>query len=251
MTLRSLNRYQAFAIHLGISAVVATIVVGLVVWLWYPAPYFVAMGGAVLLRLLIGVDVVLGPLITLLIFDPKKPSLKLDLAVIAALQVAALAYGGWVMFDARPVYTVFLDDHFQTVPANSVDSASLARAAPAFRALPLDGPRVVAARLPADAQEKMAVVVGTAMGGPDVAELPHLYLPFAEAQAGAARAARALVSLSQRDKDTADLVSAFVAAQAGAPRSLGYVPVKARNRDFVAVVDRGTGDIVGYLAIVP
>ena len=36
-----------------------------------------------------------------------------------------------------------------------------------------------------------------------------------------------------------------------AGRSLGYVPVKARNRDFAAVVDRKTGEIVGYLPINP
>ncbi len=251
MTLQSLNRYQAFAIHLGISAVVATVVVALVVWLWYPAPYFVAMGGAVLLRLLIGVDVVLGPLITLLVFDPKKPSLRFDLAVIVTLQVAALAYGSWVMFEARPVYTVFYGDYFHTVPANGIDADSLARADPQFRPLPLDGPRVVAARLPADSAEAAMIVTASLTGGPDVADQPHLYFPYAQAMPAAAKAARALVTLAQRDKESSDLVSEFVAAQRGAGRSLGYLPVKARNRDFVAVVDRGTGEIVGYLSIVP
>ena len=108
MTLASFSRWQAFLIHLGISALIAATVVALVLAVWYPPPYFAGMGGPVLLRLLIGVDVVLGPLITLIVFDPAKPRLKYDLMTIAALQVAALAYGGMVMFEARPVYNVFV-----------------------------------------------------------------------------------------------------------------------------------------------
>jgi hypothetical protein len=61
----------------------------------------------------------LGPLITLIIFDTKKPRLKYDLATIAVLQVAALAYGSYIMFEARPVYTVFVGNQFQTVPATA------------------------------------------------------------------------------------------------------------------------------------
>jgi hypothetical protein len=251
MTLQSLTRWKAFGLHLALSALVAATVLLLVVWFWYPRPYFEAMGGAMLLRLIIGVDVVLGPVITLLIFDPKKKSLKFDLAVIAALQVAALAYGGWVMFEARPVFNVFVDDRFYTVPANSIDEGSLARAAPDYRTLSLNGPRVVAARLPADHKERTSVVVGAALGGPDVPDMPHLYFPYAEAAGKAARAARPLVTLSQRGKDESELVSAFVAEHGGAARSLGFVPVRARNQDFAAVVDRASGEIVGYLAITP
>src|SRR4030095_3232307 len=103
MELRSLNRFKAFAIHLAVSVLIAAIVLTLIIVIWYPPPYFDAMGGDVLLRLLIGVDVTLGPLVTLIIFDPAKPKLELDLATIVVLQLAALAYGGYVMFEARPV----------------------------------------------------------------------------------------------------------------------------------------------------
>src|SRR4029078_5316482 len=96
--LRSLSRWKAFGLHLAISAVIAAAVIALVVALWYPSAYFAAMGGATLLRLLIVFGVVLGPLITLIIFDTKKPRLKYDLATIAVLQVAALAYGSYIMF---------------------------------------------------------------------------------------------------------------------------------------------------------
>jgi hypothetical protein len=251
VTLQSLNRWTAFGVHLAISALIAATVLVLIVWLWYPSPYFEAMGGEVLLRLLIGVDVVLGPVITLIIFDPRKPRLRYDLATIAVLQLAALAYGGWVMFEARPVYNVFVKDRFETVPANRIDGESLARAPEAFRALPLTGPRVVAARPPESAKERTAIIFSAVSGGPDVADMPHLYTPYSNAATEAARAARPLANLSRRDRQTADAVSEVVTTVTPPGRSLGYVPVRARNKDFAAVVDRNTGEVVGYIAASP
>lgn len=251
MHLQSLNRWKAFGFHFAASALIAATVVMLILLLWYPRPYFEAMGGEVLLRLLVGVDVVLGPLITLIIFDPKKPRLRYDLACIGVLQLAALAYGGWVMFEARPVYNVFVKDRFETVPANRIDGDSLARAPEAFRTLPLAGPRVVAARAPANAREHANLMFSAMVGGPDWSDMPHLYTPYAEAAAAAASSAKPLVELSRRGKEAADAVTQFVAAHAQDGQSLGYLPVKARNKDFAAVVDRKTGAIVGYLAVQP
>ena len=251
MNLQTLTRWKAFALHLVLSALVAGVVVGLVVFLWYPPPFFAAMGGAVLLRLLIGVDVVLGPLITLVVFDPAKPGLKFDLATIVVLQMAALAYGGYVMFDARPVYNVFVKDRFETIAANAVDEASVARAQPEYRQLSMVGPRVVAANQPANADEALTLAMGVMRGGPDVAELPHLYAPYAQEAARAGRAARSLVELSRQSKESSDTVSDFVASHGNGQRNLGYLPARARNRDFAVVVDRKTGEIVGYLALHP
>lgn len=251
MTLQSLNRWKASLIHLAVSAIIALVVVTLVVVVWYPAPYFSAMGGEVLLRLLIGVDVILGPLITLIVFDTAKPRLKYDLMAIAALQIAALAYGGYIMFDARPAYNVFVNDRFETVAANAIDTDSLARADAQFRRLPLMGPRVVAANPPADPADKARIALDAMLGGHDVRDLPHLYVPYAQAAARVAGVARPLAALARRDQAAADQVSVFATAQAAAGRSLGYVPVKARNKDFAAVVDRATGEIVGYLSIDP
>ena len=250
-SLRALNRWKAFAIHLGFSVLIAALVVGLVVLVWYPRPYFAAMGGATLLRLLIGVDVVLGPLITLIIFDTRKPGLKYDLAAIVVLQLAALGYGSYVMFEARPVYTVFIGGYFQTVSADSIDKASLDRAAPEFKAIPLGGPRIVGAHKPTNPVEAFRIATSALNGGPDIVNFPHLYVPYTELAAEAASAAKPLSNLSKQGQEFADQVSAFATANERDGRSLGYVPVKARNQDFAAVVDRKTGEIVGYLPISP
>lgn len=251
MTLQSLNRWNAAGLHLILSALVAFTLVLLVVALWYPAPYFAAMGGATLLRLLIGVDVILGPLITLIIFDPQKPRLKWDLAAIAAMQIAALAAGAYIMFDARPVFTVFTGDRFEVVPANSIDDASRVRAAPEFLALPLGGPRVVGAHPPTDARERVDITFSAIQGGPDIAYMPHLYHAYADVAADAGRRARPLAQLARRGAGEALLVRGYLDAAGRPDGAVGFLPVRARNQDFAMIVDRKTGEIVGSLRINP
>lgn len=251
MTLTSLNRWQAAGLHLVLSVLIAATLVVLVLAMWYPAPYFAAMGGATLLRLLIGVDVILGPLITVIIFDTRKPGLKWDLAAVGVLQFGALLYGAWVMFDARPVYTVFTGDRFEVVPANSVDAASRSRAKPAFAALPLSGPLVVGAHQPVDAKERADITFSSLAGGPDIAHLPHLFHAYAEVAVDAGRRAKPLSILANRGAMDAVVIRDYVAASGRSEGTLGYLPVRARNQDFAMVVDRKSGEIVGSLPIDP
>ncbi|MFZ4790954.1 MAG: hypothetical protein ACOYMW_08700 [Candidatus Competibacteraceae bacterium] len=68
-----MTRFRAFAIHLTASASIVLALLGLMRWVWYPAPYFEINGGWIVLRILAGVDVVLGPLLTLIVFKPGKP----------------------------------------------------------------------------------------------------------------------------------------------------------------------------------
>ena len=118
----NLSRYRAASYHLIISAGIAAITLTVMLALWYPSPLFAAMGGMELIALIVGVDVAIGPLITLVIFDMRKKELLFDLAVIALLQVAALGYGVYTMSLARPVFMVATDLGIRVVPA--VDSAA-------------------------------------------------------------------------------------------------------------------------------
>ena len=251
MTLTSLNRWKASALHLAISAAIGVSVVALMLALWYPQHYFAAMGGGTLIMLLIGVDVVLGPLITLIIFDPQKKHLRFDLAVIALLQLAALVYGCGVMFKARPVFNVFVVDRFEVIAANGVDEESLEKAKPPFRTLPLTGPKIASAREPDDPKRLSDIVISAASGGVDLANLPDLYLPYEDVKAGAAKAAKPLSELAKRQPQDAPVIKAFVGGSGRTEDSIGFLPMKARNRDMAVVVDRKSGDIVGIVPVNP
>lgn len=248
--LASLNRFQAAGIHLAISVVVAATVLAALLFVWYPQPYFRLAGGAGLMLILIGVDVVMGPLLTLIVFDPRKKSLKFDLAVIGLLQIAAFVYGISVIAQARPAYVVFAGERFTVVAANQILPESLAGAKPPHDTIPVDGPRIVGARTPTDPAERERVMMLLA-SGIDLAMLPRYYVPFADIAADLKAKARPLAELGRGDAAAQGKIDAAVAA-AGRPRdSLAWVPVLGRLELGVAIIDPSRGDVVAVLPIDP
>jgi hypothetical protein len=252
MSPRSLNRWKAATIYLGLSAVIATTIVGLMLLVWYPRPYFAAMGGDTLILLMVGVDVVLGPIIVLIVFNPAKKYLRLDLAIIALFQFAALAYGCYVMSQARPVYNVFTVDRFEVIAANQIDGEALADATlPEFKTLPYAGPRVIAAVLPADPDEQLRVATSAMGGGPDLSRLPHYYVPYAQLAAKAATHAKPLELLAKRQPDQTGAIREFVADSGRREDEMGFLPMSARNKEMSVVVALKSGDVIGILPVYP
>lgn len=123
MHLSSWNRYQAFAAHFGISLVIFLVLVLLVFTVWYPGLLMQADNSwEQALMMIAGVDLVLGPLLTLIVFNPKKKSLKMDLSIIALCQLAALVAGLYTVNSSRPVglYLAFPPQGFEVLYANTV-----------------------------------------------------------------------------------------------------------------------------------
>ena len=122
MFLKKRNRFLASAIHLCISIVVFSLFVFVLLQFWYPAPFFSASGGWQGLRIVAFIDVVLGPLLTLVIFSPGKPRRELvfDLSLVAIMQISALFWGIYTVHQQRPVAVAFLDYSFYTVSAQDL-----------------------------------------------------------------------------------------------------------------------------------
>ena len=113
------NRYQAFAVHMVISLVIFFILLVCITQYWYPGILFDTGNGWKAIGMIVGIDLVLGPLLTLIVFNHNKSSLKFDLAIIALVQTAALAYGTWTIHQTRPVALAFINTSFMTIFANS------------------------------------------------------------------------------------------------------------------------------------
>lgn len=174
-----MSRWRAFFIHLGISlGVIGVIAFGLF-YLWYP-PHLLGFAKAgTLFGLIAGIDIVVGPLLTLIVYKAGKKTLKFDLSVIAVLQLACLAYGLWTAWISRPVFIVASVDRLQVVFANEIDPASLGLAREErFSRLPWFGPRLVGAQLPDDPAERSALL-NSALAGQDVDKFPRYYVDYA------------------------------------------------------------------------
>lgn len=118
------NRYTAAASHFGISLAIFSSLLFVLLNYWYPSPFFTSSGGWQGLKIVALVDLVLGPVLTLIVFNPEKPrkSLKTDLSIIASLQIAALIWGILTVYQQRPVAVVFWEDKFYTVTAQDFEN---------------------------------------------------------------------------------------------------------------------------------
>ncbi len=122
------EKLHAFIIHLVICGLIAAIAVFVVFFLWYPAPLHIAVGVTGIFLMLLAIDIIIGPVITFIIYKPEKPSLKFDLCVIALLQLCALTYGLYTVFIARPAFVVYNVDRFDVARAVDLDPASVENA---------------------------------------------------------------------------------------------------------------------------
>lgn len=112
-----MSRFKAFAIHFGISLIIFSVLLYFILVQWYPEPLFSNDGGWTVIRIIAGVDLVLGPLLTLIVYKAGKPGLKFDLSMIALFQTLALTWGVWTTYNERPAAIIYSVDFFTPVPA--------------------------------------------------------------------------------------------------------------------------------------
>ncbi len=243
-----LSRWKASGIHLLASAVIAAALVTVMLTVWYPWPLFAIAGGSGLMIILVGVDVVLGPLITLIIFRAGKKGLKYDIMFIAALQLAALAYGVYAVYSVRPAYLVYVIDRFDLVTAIDLEEADLAKARrDEFKHLPLGGPRYVAVTMPQDPTERQKIME-SGLAGKDINLFPEYYLPYESQARVALGQAKSIAKLQERDPAA---VKEFLASSGRTADSLRFLPLRYRRGDGVVLLDAGTGMPVKILQIEP
>lgn len=247
-----MSRWKAAALHLCISIVIAGIASGLLLGVWYPPPYFHADGAGKLLALVVGVDVSIGPLLTLLVFRHGKRGLKFDLTVIAILQVIALVYGFHVLVGSRPVFMVAVVDRFVAVSANNISAADLAKAAhPEWRHLSWTGPVLVGATLPSNEKQREALMFSSLQGGKDIQDLPERYVPYANVAPALLKRARPLIRLYKMHPHAKGEISGWLATRHLSADNVVWLPIQARRWDMVMMMDARTGQPLGPIPLDP
>lgn len=103
------DKFKASGIHFVVSLIVIIGFLSLVYFIWFTPAFFFELGALKPLKILILVDIVIGPILTFLVYKKGKKTLKLDLTVIVLLQLAALAYGAYSTYLGRPSI-IYLDE---------------------------------------------------------------------------------------------------------------------------------------------
>ena len=173
-------RLKAFSLHLLGSASALTLILGTLYFGWYRWPGWRLADATTVVVVLVGVDLVLGPLMTFIIANKNKSRRELtrDIGIIVAVQVCALIYGSASLWSGRPLYYAFSVNILQMVQAYDIDSheSKLGRQQnPELAPHWYSTPRWVWAQLPTDPEERARIVTGTLSGGDDVISMPRYF----------------------------------------------------------------------------
>ena len=245
--LRYKSAVKAMGWHFAGSLLVAFMVAAVVFGVWFPYPYRQLAGGTELFFIVMGVDIVCGPLLTLVLFNPAKPKreLLMDLSLVVVLQLAALAYGILTVHQARPLYLVHEVDRFKVIALADVDAAELAKLPEALQAQFFKGPQTVGLR-DASKEEREKVMFESVQGGRDYGERPSFYAPYDAAQAAKTYAkAKPLENFAKKHPGKQAEIDKLQTQAGAEAKQLRYLPIIARQ-DWVAVLNP-KGAVVGYL----
>lgn len=221
-------------------------VCALIFFVWYPAPYFEAKGAWNALRVLLSVDLVVGPMLTLYLYRPRKPGLRIDMTFIAVVQLCALIFGTAVIYSERPYFVVFAVDRFEVLARRDVDLTSVTD--PRLLDKPAAGPIAVVALKP-ETLEGMQRLLNDVIfdGKPDIERRPEFWAPYEDHRQVVLDKARPLEELTAESAATLAKAERLANLHGREVDELGFVPLRGRDRDFAVVIDRHDGSLLALI----
>lgn len=235
---------RAAAIHLLLSLVIASISATVVLGLWYPYPYRELSGGSTLFWLVVAVDVVCGPLLTLVVFSPAKTRTELvrDMSFIAVLQAAALIYGVHSAWEARPAALAFEVDRFRAVSYADMDPGD--QIPPEMLAI-IHAARpsvaIIGVRPPRNANEQFDSV-RLSLDGLEPGQRPSWWRPYSYDVQNALRAAHSIASLQLKNSGERKALEDAILKSGLSAQELVWLPVVSRRTtEWIVLLDAVNG----------
>ena len=246
-------RLKAFGLHLLGSVTALTLVLGSLYLGWYRWPGWYLASVLHVVGIVVMVDLVLGPTLTLIVSSPTKrlPALARDIAIIVTVQLVALVYGTVTLWSGRPLYYAFSVNSLDCVQASDIDKSEAALAlrqnpslAPHWYSLP----RWIWAPLPDDPAEALHIINGATFGtGKDVVDMPRYFKPWADGLPKLRDQLTKLEDMTYLNKKEKEYLHARLARAGLAPDQRNTLIMWSGSRRLVAVFDPATLRIEAFL----
>lgn len=245
------EKFIATGVHFGITLLLATTAAALIFLVWYPDPFDDMIGGSELFVLIVSSDLVLGPLMSLVLYNSRKTrrALLFDYTLVGLLQLCALGYGVSTMAQARPVYVALSRDRYEIVLAGDLKEKELAAARdPRYAKIPWTGPQYVAVVISSkDYQDALF----EALAGNEEHVRPKFYQPY-ESQLEVLREyAKPLAALEAKKPQARPLIEAALKGKPKAKGEYRWLPVRHFRGFWTAIVDDADGSVVAWLDFDP
>ena len=227
------KRLKFFLSHLSISLLIVLLVIGLVFFVWYPFQLTTAVGVTHIFLMLLAIDVIIGPVLGLLVYQEGKKSLKFDLTVIILLQLSALFYGIYSIEQGRPVWLVYNVDRFELVRKNDIVDQNINQAKPQFQQASWLKPQFVATEFAKNTQQGNDDMFAEVLGGISIAQRPERYVELNKAKKQMQQREQKLELLQQYNNKTD--VEKILAKY---PQATAFLPMKANAVDMTVLIDQ-------------
>lgn len=233
-------KLQAAGWHGLITIAVAGLTAYLVFAVWYPGPLSAMAAGSNLYKIIVMAEIVLGPVISLVIYNTTKGKRELffDYLCVGTIQVAALAYGLYAVAISRPVYLVFVGDRIEVVAHAELTPDDRSAGGITLGSLPWFGPELICVEGPTDPDEQFNLLF-SALGGKDIHLIPKYYRSCEDGEIE-----RQMRPLDELSKPLPEILQ-------GLDAPLYWLPIVARTEYWTAVFPNKNLDDATYVNFDP
>jgi hypothetical protein len=247
-------RFKAFGLHLLGSACLLALALGGLYLGWYRWPGWYLAGALTIALVMTGVDVAVGPLLTLMIANPKKPRRELarDIGIIVAVQLVAAGYGVTTLWNGRPLYYTYSEKYLEMVQAQDISPEQVALGqklnpglAPHWYSLP----RWIYAPLPKDSQLAGKIAQSAFAGGEDVIDMPQFYQPWADGLPDIRQHLQPLDKMTNIFKNDKQIAAQRMQQMGVARDQPVTLPMLGKGKPLVAVIDPATSKIAALIRV--
>lgn len=240
------KRVRYFLLHLTLCIVVAIICILWMFNIWYPMPLNKAVGVTHIFLMMITIDIIVGPLLSLLVYKEHKKTLKMDLTIISICQIIALCYAMYSITQGRPVWLVYNVDRFELIRANELYTKNISKAQPEYQKVGWLRPKFVATAFARDVKELNDNMLEESLAGISLAQRPERYVPLLNATDAIKKRTKPLSELNHYNEK--NKVQAIITKY---PKADGFLPLKANVEDMTVLIDRKTGEVVKIVDLRP
>ncbi len=246
----TLPKLRAALIHLLMSVLVVGVLLLIASQSIYPSPLHDAIGAKEIVVLMVTVDIVLGPLLTFVVYNERKKSLRFDLCVIATAQLCALMYAGYVLYSARPVFIAALGHRFDLVQANELQWLGENEALEEVN-IPRFRPVIVGTRAPASGDAQMKSIERAIAGLGDRGHFPETHITIDAMKTEILQNAEPLSKLKALNSGQSAEIDAWLSQRGRKDADVVFQGLKARARDMSVIIDITNGKVIGIAPFKP
>lgn len=238
-------RFKYFFWHLIISLIIYSSILIFFTLTSYSWPLSKSVGFWHIALILLVVDVVIGPLLSLMVYKIGKKSLKFDLSCIIIIQLAALLFGTYSIYDARPAWIVYSVDRFELIKNTDIYVSNFKNIKEKYKKPSILSPQIVAVQLSKSKDQYQQDLSNAVFAGLTLSRQPERYVDYRLEQP---EVVKSMLQLSMLKKYNSARLADEILNQY--PNADGYIPLKASHVDMSVLVDRN-GEVIKIVDLRP